>query len=114
MAESSLAISFSELYEGMKTIRVDGPTLWEKGEARLVADEDDDSVCLVSCGPEFPGPSGRVFERDDVTGERQLPERKVGELRIMGPSVMRGYWEDVERTREAFAGEFLRTGDLGF
>jgi len=27
---------------------------------------------------------------------------------------MRGYWEDAERTREAFAGPFLRTGDLGF
>jgi acyl-CoA synthetase (AMP-forming)/AMP-acid ligase II len=27
---------------------------------------------------------------------------------------MAGYWEDVERTREAFAGPFLRTGDLGF
>jgi acyl-CoA synthetase (AMP-forming)/AMP-acid ligase II len=27
---------------------------------------------------------------------------------------MRGYWEDAERTRESFAGGFLRTGDLGF
>jgi acyl-CoA synthetase (AMP-forming)/AMP-acid ligase II len=27
---------------------------------------------------------------------------------------MRGYWEDAERTREAFAGGFLKTGDLGF
>jgi acyl-CoA synthetase (AMP-forming)/AMP-acid ligase II len=27
---------------------------------------------------------------------------------------MQGYWEDVERTREVFAGPFLRTGDLGF
>jgi acyl-CoA synthetase (AMP-forming)/AMP-acid ligase II len=27
---------------------------------------------------------------------------------------MRGYWEDAERTRESFAGPFLKTGDLGF
>jgi acyl-CoA synthetase (AMP-forming)/AMP-acid ligase II len=27
---------------------------------------------------------------------------------------MRGYWEDSERTRDAFAGPFLKTGDLGF
>jgi acyl-CoA synthetase (AMP-forming)/AMP-acid ligase II len=27
---------------------------------------------------------------------------------------MSGYWEDAERTREAFAGPFLCTGDLGF
>ena len=38
----------------------------------------------------------------------------VGELRIAGPSVMRGYWEDAERTRASFAGRFLKTGDLGF
>jgi acyl-CoA synthetase (AMP-forming)/AMP-acid ligase II len=27
---------------------------------------------------------------------------------------MGGYWEDSEKTREAFAGPYLRTGDLGF
>jgi acyl-CoA synthetase (AMP-forming)/AMP-acid ligase II len=27
---------------------------------------------------------------------------------------MGGYWQDAERTRDAFAGPFLRTGDLGF
>ena len=36
-----------------------------------------------------------------------LPERTVGEVRLSGPSIMRGYWEDSERTRDAFAGPFL-------
>jgi fatty-acyl-CoA synthase len=114
MAESTLAISFTELFEGMKTIAVHGPTLWERGEARLVPDDDEDAVRLVSCGRAFPGHTIRVFDPDDAASERPLPERTVGELRIAGPSVMRGYWEDVERTREAFAGAFLKTGDLGF
>ena len=54
MAESSLAIAFTELGEGMKTLSVDGPTLWETGEAKIVPDDDEDAVRLVSCGREFP------------------------------------------------------------
>jgi fatty-acyl-CoA synthase len=114
MAESSLAIAFTELGEGLKTISVHGPTLWEKGDARPASEDDEDAVRLVSCGPEFPEHRVRVFDPADAGSERPLPERAVGELRISGPSVMRGYWEDAERTREAFAGPFLRTGDLGF
>ena len=54
MAESSLAIAFTELGEGMKTLSVDGPTLWAKGAAELVAEDDENAVRLVSCGPAFP------------------------------------------------------------
>jgi acyl-CoA synthetase (AMP-forming)/AMP-acid ligase II len=114
MAESALAVAFTELDEGMKAIGVDGPTLWEKGEAKLVTEDHENVVRLVSCGREFPDHKIRIFDPDDVTSERPLPERRVGEIRISGPSVMSGYWEDAERTREAFAGGFLKTGDLGF
>ena len=114
MAESSLGIAFSELGEGMKTLSVDGPQLWGTGEVKVVPEEDESAVRLVSCGREFPDHKIRVFAPDDAMSETPLPERKVGELRLAGPSVMRGYWEDAERTREAFAGPFLRTGDLGF
>jgi fatty-acyl-CoA synthase len=114
MAESSLAITFTELGEGMKSVAVHGPTLWEKGEARVVDEDDDSAVRLVSCGRQFPEHQVSVFAADDANSDRPLPERTVGELRIKGPSVMRGYWEDAERTRDAFAGPWLRTGDLGF
>ena len=114
MAEASLAVAFTELGEGMKTTSVHGPTLWGSGEAKVVAEDTEDAVRLVSCGPQFPGHGVAVFAQDDATSAAPLPERKVGELRITGTSVMRGYWEDAERTREAFAGSWLRTGDLGF
>ena len=114
MAESSLAVAFTELGEGVKTLAVDGEALWATNEAKPIAEDDEKAVRLVSCGREFPDHMIRIFESEDALSERPLPERSVGEIRIAGPSVMKGYWEDAERTREAFAGPFLRTGDLGF
>ena len=114
MAESSLAIAFTELDKGMKTIAVDGPTLWAVGEVKLLPEDHEQAVRLVSCGSQFPEHEIGVFPLDDEKSERPLPEGKVGELRIKGPSVMHGYWDDSDRTKEAFAGTFLRTGDLGF
>ena len=114
MAESSLAISFTELGEGMKTISVDSDTLWAESTMKLVPEGDPGSVRLVSCGRSFPQHDIAAFPPDDETGAAPLPEGKVGELRIKGPSVMQGYWEDAERTRASFAGPWLKTGDLGF
>jgi fatty-acyl-CoA synthase len=113
MAESSLAISFTELQEGMKTLSVDGETLWAENVAKVVADDDEHAVRLVSCGKKFEGHDIAVFAPDDVESATPLAEDRVGELRIKGPSVMKAYWQDDERTREAFAGGWLRTGDLG-
>jgi fatty-acyl-CoA synthase len=113
MAESSLAISFTELGEGMKTLSVDGETLWSQNVAKEVPADDPRAVRLVSCGKKFEAHDIQIFAEGDTESATPLPEDHVGELRIKGPSVMKGYWEDVERSREAFAGEWLKTGDLG-
>jgi len=114
MAEATLAIAFTPVMKGMQTLTVDGPKLWAEGVAEIAADDHEDAVRLVSCGARFEDHDIAIFDPADLTSETPLADRRVGEIRIAGPSVMAGYWEDVERTREAFAGPFLRTGDLGF
>jgi fatty-acyl-CoA synthase len=48
----------------------------------------------------------------DVNG-RITPRGTAGELLTRGYSVMRGYWDDIERTRDAIdAGGWMHTGDL--
>ncbi|MFO0677650.1 MAG: fatty acyl-AMP ligase [Polyangiaceae bacterium] len=114
MAESSLAVAFTELGKGTQHIAVDGQKLWSEGEATIVPEDHEEAIRLVSCGKAFPFHDFAIFDPEDKTSETPLPAGKVGEIRIQGPSVMRGYWEDVEKTQEAFAGKFLKTGDLGF
>jgi acyl-CoA synthetase (AMP-forming)/AMP-acid ligase II len=117
MAESSLAICFTELGEGMKTIGVDGDVLWAENVAKPIPEDDERAVRLVSCGKKFPHHDIAIFPSEDGDQESPIPlgEDRVGEIRIKGPSVMPGYWEDDERTAQTFApGGWLKTGDLGF
>jgi long-chain acyl-CoA synthetase len=42
-----------------------------------------------------------------------LPPGEIGEIAIRGDNVMKGYWRRPEDTRDAMAGGWFRTGDLG-
>ncbi|MDC3952544.1 fatty acyl-AMP ligase [Polyangium jinanense] len=114
MAESTLAVSFSKIWTGVRTDVVDGETLWSKGRAEPASEGSPRASGIVECGMAFEGHEIKTFAPDDEESARPLPEREVGELRIRGPSVMQGYWNDPEVTKRSFAGGFLRTGDLGY
>lgn len=114
MAESTLAISFSKLGAGVTTDVVDGSALWSQGRALPIEAESPQAAPIVQCGSAFEDHEIHVFALDDESSEKPLGEREVGEIRLRGPSVTAGYFNEVEKTREAFAGGWLRTGDLGY
>jgi benzoate-CoA ligase len=62
-----------------------------------------------------PGSTGRLLPwwgaRLVGDGGDAVPTGEVGELWIKGDSVAAGYWNQHERTKAAFVGEWFRTGD---
>ncbi len=71
-------------------------------------------------GPDKPGSIGLMLpgiEMDVVSLDdpRQLmPVGEVGEIRIRGPNVTKGYWNRPKETAEAFVGDRFLTGDIGY
>ncbi len=59
----------------------------------------------------LPVPGVEMEIRDEEG--RQVPTGDIGEICVRGPNVMKGYWNRPEDTREAFFGEWFRTGDIG-
>jgi long-chain acyl-CoA synthetase len=71
-------------------------------------------------GPDKPGSIGLMLpgiEMDVVSlqdPKQLMPVGEVGEIRIRGPNVTKGYWNRPEETAEAFVGERFLTGDIGY
>jgi long-chain acyl-CoA synthetase len=71
-------------------------------------------------GPDKPGSIGLPLpsiELDIVALDdpnRVLPTGEVGEIRIKGPNVTKGYWNKPDETARAFAGDKFLTGDIGY
>jgi fatty-acyl-CoA synthase len=109
MAEATLAISFKPLHERFRTRVIDLEAFQEMGTAQP-AREGALTLEHVSCGPTFEDHEVAAF---DDQGHR-LPEGVEGELRLRGPSVCVGYFNNPTATNETFRDGWLRTGDLGY
>ena len=72
--------------------------------------DDPPEVISASSGRAIPGVEVRVVDDDG----RELPRGEPGEIVVRGYNVMRGYFEDPERTAETIdADGWLHTGDIG-
>jgi long-chain acyl-CoA synthetase len=65
-----------------------------------------------SVGLPLPNVELEIVALDDP--RRRLVPGEVGELRIRGPNVIKGYWNRPEETAAAFVDGWLLTGDIGF
>jgi long-chain acyl-CoA synthetase len=60
----------------------------------------------------LPGIELDVVALDDP--KQLMPVGEVGEIRIRGPNVTKGYWNRPTETAEAFVGDRFLTGDIGY
>jgi acyl-CoA synthetase (AMP-forming)/AMP-acid ligase II len=113
LAESALAVTFADA----------GPCLVENVDAdaleyggRAIRQESGTATAvsrtrrLVSVGRPLPTQEVRIVAH----GDRSQPDRTVGEIVVRGPSVMVGYYNRPDETRETLRGGWLHTGDLGY
>jgi fatty-acyl-CoA synthase len=109
LAETTLAVTFAGMEDELEldqlefeSERTDGDT---SGVHRL-----EHRIPVVSCGRPLPR------HRVSILGEHgePLPEGRVGELFVEGPSVTDGYWDDEEATNRVFVNGGVKTGDLGY
>jgi steroid-24-oyl-CoA synthetase len=77
-------------------------------------------VATVNGGKDLLGRSNSIgrplpiltMQIGDASG-RPLPEGRLGEIQISGPTITPGYWNRPDATAETLVDGWLRTGDLG-
>jgi len=79
---------------------------------------------IASCNPLFgvnkegsnglPLPGTQIVIVDRETQSRVLPQGEAGEICIVGPQVMKGYWGRPEATADTIRQGRLHTGDVGY
>lgn len=106
LAEAGLAVTFAPLDRPFASARFGRDALLA---GRAV--EEPGGRELASLGAPLPG--WRVAVRGG-DGEAALPEGRVGEVWVSGPSLMTGYLGRPAETAAVLRGRWLATGDLGF
>jgi len=107
LAEMTLAATFPPPGRATRVDDIDRDALERDG---LATPAPGGTARIVSCGRPFPGHDLQIV---DDTG-CVLPERRIGEIELRGPSMMSGYFRDPTATLAVTRAGWLRTGDLGY
>jgi fatty-acyl-CoA synthase len=110
MAETTLAISFTDPDAPIRIDTIDRTALKAEGLARSAA-AGEQARRFVACGR--PLPDSQVEIRSEAGSA--LGERAVGRIFVKSPSLMAGYYQNDEATAAAIGADgFLDTGDMGY
>jgi len=116
MAEATLALSFAPLDEEVLVDVVDRAKMKETGKAVPACEierlnQPEKVRSFVACGSIMP--DHQMVVRDD--NGKELGEREIGHVLIKGPSLMAGYYLNVEATQAIMTADgFMDTGDMGY
>ena len=96
--------------ESASTLTILGPE-----DHRIVGTEEEKQKkwkrLQSSIGRPLPDVQIRIVDEEGKT----LPPHTVGEIHAKGPRIMKGYWEDEQKTAQTMTNDgWLRTGDLGY
>lgn len=76
----------------------------------IVNGDPDRERRLASVGREYPGVQVKVVDDND----QPLRPGEIGEVITRSDLLMRGYWNQPDKTEEALRGGWLHTGDIGY
>lgn len=105
MAEATLGVTSTRPGEGVRVEALDLARLAAEGRAEKMG--GGASKRVASCGRPNPGVEVRV-----VGPEGPLEDRRIGEIRVRSPGLMRGYAGP--HADDPVVEGWLRTGDLGY
>jgi acyl-CoA synthetase (AMP-forming)/AMP-acid ligase II len=110
LAEATLGVTMSTPGTPPTIRYVDALALANSGDARAALRERQQAKAVVCVGRPVEGINLRLV----AASGQPVAEEMIGEIQISGASLMSGYLDDPQATSEAFDGDWLRTGDLGF
>jgi fatty-acyl-CoA synthase len=112
MAECTLGVSFSPIWNGYTTHYIDSDHLADSHEAILLEERENAGRGrhFVNCGVPLSTYDVEIRDHDEV-----VDDMRSGVIYLRGPSVMSGYFNSPEDSASVLdADGWLNTGDIGY
>jgi fatty-acyl-CoA synthase len=111
MAETVFAVSQSRVGNTVRRLSIDRLALQADGLVKPPSKDADEAAqtTLLSNGRPISGCQVKILKDGKFVGEGA-----VGEICVVAPFLFSGYFNSPALTEQAFYGQWLRTGDLGF